>query len=59
MTDETKQTWKRWGIAFILGATFGLIVEQTIFMAMIKKDCEILGAFRIGDTPYYCKPVAK
>lgn len=54
-----KETWKRWGIAFIIGATIGLIVEQAIFMSMIKKDCEILGAFRVGDTPYQCRPSFK
>lgn len=56
---DMKETWKRWGVAFIVGATLGLVVEQYIFMSAIKKDCEILGAFRVGETPYHCKPSVK
>lgn len=51
-----KETWTRWGIAFIIGATLGMIVEQTIIMNSIKKDCEILNAFRLGETPWMCRP---
>lgn len=59
ITNETKSMWKMWGVAFMAGATLGLLVEQAIMFNSIKKDCEILGAFRIGETPYHCKPSTK
>lgn len=55
MIEETKQTWKRWGVAFIIGATLGMLVEQQIFMSYIQKDCEILGMFRFGNTAFSCR----
>lgn len=58
MTD-IKSQWKPWGIAFMVGATLGLFVEQAIVLNSIKKDCEILGAFRIAETPYHCRPSTK
>ena len=56
---ETKAQWKIWGIAFLIGATIGMVVQQQIFIQSLKKDCEILGLFRIGDVPYHCKPSIK
>jgi hypothetical protein len=50
---------KGYGVAFLIGATLGLIVEQAIMINAIQKDCEILGLFRFGDTPYFCKPSTK
>jgi len=50
---------KGWAVAFIVGATLGMIVEQEIVLNIIKKDCEILGIFRIANTPYHCKPSFK
>jgi len=47
---------KGWGIAFIIGATLGMIVEQQIIVRSIQKDCSVLLAFRINDLPYTCKP---
>jgi hypothetical protein len=58
MTDIKNQL-KPWGIAFIVGATVGMIAEQQIVLNTIKKDCEILGIFRIAETPYHCKPSFK
>lgn len=46
-------------VAFVIGATVGMFVEQQIVLHTIKKDCEILGLFRIAETPYYCKPSIK
>lgn len=59
MKEEIKDTWKRWGVAFIIGATLGLIVEQYIVLSYIKKDCEILGMFRIGDIAFDCRASRK
>jgi hypothetical protein len=50
---------KCWAVAFIVGATVGMIVQQAILINSMKKDCEILGLFRIGETPYFCKPSVK
>ena len=47
---------KGWAIAFVIGATLGMVVEQQIIIQSIKKDCEVLLAFRISDLPYSCKP---
>lgn len=47
---------KGWGIAFVVGATLGMMVEQYIIIQSIKKDCEVLLSFRINDNPYTCKP---
>lgn len=58
MTD-IKNNIKPWAIAFIVGATIGMFVEQQIVLLTIKKDCEILGIFRIAETPYHCKPSIK
>lgn len=44
------------GIAFIIGATLGMIVEQQIVIRSIEKDCSVLLAFRVNDLPYTCKP---
>jgi hypothetical protein len=61
MTDKTeiKTQWKIWGIAFLIGTTVGMFAQQHIFIHSLQKDCEILGLFRIGDTPYHCKPSIK
>ena len=56
---ETKAQWKIWGVAFLIGTTAGMAVQQQIFIQSLKKDCEILGLFRIGDVPYHCKPSIK
>ena len=56
---ETKAQWKIWGIAFLIGATVGMFAQQQIFIQSLKKDCEILGLFRIGETAYHCKPITK
>jgi len=45
----------RWGYAFLIGSMLGLIAERFIVHNAIHKDCEIIGAFRIGDTAYHCK----
>jgi hypothetical protein len=58
MTD-IKSNIKPWAIAFLIGATIGMLVEQEIVLKTIKKDCEILGIFRIAETPYHCKPSIK
>lgn len=55
MTEETSNMWKRWGVAFIIGATLGMLVEQQILIHSIKKDCDVLTKFRIGDIPYSCR----
>jgi hypothetical protein len=61
MTEKTeiKTQWKIWGIAFLIGTTVGMFSQQHIFIYSLQKDCEILGLFRIGDTPYHCKPSIK
>jgi len=56
---EIKTHWKIWGIAFLIGTTVGMFAQQHIFIHALQKDCEILGLFRIGDTPYHCKPSIK
>jgi hypothetical protein len=56
---ETKAQWKIWGIAFLIGTTVGMFTQQQIFIQSLKKDCEILGLFRIGETAYHCKPITK
>jgi hypothetical protein len=55
MTNETLKTTKQWAIAFLVGALLGMFVEQQIFIHNIKKDCEILGMFRFGDTSFNCR----
>lgn len=47
---------KGWGVAFIIGATLGMLVEKAIIFREIQKDCSVLLAFRINDLPYSCKP---
>ena len=47
---------KNWGIAFLIGATLGMLVEKAIILNEIQKDCSVLLAFRINDLPYTCKP---
>ena len=47
---------KTWGVAFIIGATLGMLVEKEIIVREIQKDCSVLLAFRINDLPYTCKP---
>jgi hypothetical protein len=56
---ETKAQWKIWGVAFLIGTTVGMFAQQQIFIQSLKKDCEILGLFRIGETAYHCKPITK
>lgn len=56
MTEDTKATIKTWGVAFLIGATIGMIAGQQILLTSIKKDCEVLLKFRINDIPYNCKP---
>lgn len=55
--EHFKTTLVRWGYAFLMGSILGLIVEQTIMHNAIQKDCEILGAFRIGNIAYSCKVI--
>jgi hypothetical protein len=55
MNEETKTNWKQWAIAFLIGTLLGMLVEQQIFIHSIKKDCEILGMFRFGDTSFNCR----
>jgi len=55
--DNFITTLVRWGCAFLIGSILGFIVEQTIMHSTIHKDCELLGAFRIGNTAYHCKPI--
>jgi hypothetical protein len=50
---------KSLAVAFAVGVLVGMIVEQVVMITTIKKDCEILGLFRFGETPYYCKPSIK
>ena len=50
---------KSLAVAFVVGAFVGMILEQVVMINSIKKDCEILGLFRFGDAPYYCKPSIK
>jgi len=50
---------KGYGVAFVIGATIGMLVQEQAYIYAMQKDCEILGLFRIGDTPYYCKPSTK
>lgn len=59
VNEETKAQWKIWGIAFLIGTTVGMFAQQQIFIQSLKKDCEILGLFRIGETAYHCKPITK
>jgi len=47
---------KTWGVAFIIGATLGMLIEKEIIVREIQKDCSVLLAFRINDLPYTCKP---
>jgi hypothetical protein len=47
---------KSWGVAFILGATVGMLFEKAVIFNEIQKDCSVLLAFRINDLPYTCKP---
>jgi hypothetical protein len=50
---------KGYVVAFLIGATLGMLVQQQAYIHSMQKDCEILGLFRIGDIPYYCKPSVK
>ena len=47
---------KGWAVAFIIGATLGMLVEKAIIFNEIQKDCSVLLAFRVNDLPYSCKP---
>ncbi|MFZ9455570.1 MAG: hypothetical protein ACO27Q_10100 [Bacteroidia bacterium] len=51
-----KEQIKGWIVAFIIGATLGMIVEKEIIIRSIEKDCAVLLAFRVNDLPYTCKP---
>lgn len=51
-----KEQIKGWAIAFVIGATFGMLIEKAIIINEIQKDCSVLLAFRINDLPYTCKP---
>lgn len=53
--DNFITTLVRWGFAFLIGSVLGLMAEQIIISNTIKKDCEILGAFRINNSAYTCK----
>ncbi len=59
LQDGLTDTFKRWGIAFIIGATLGLILGQNRVFDSIAKDCEILGMFRVGNSAYTCKFTTK
>ena len=59
LNDTFVDTLKRWGIAFIIGATIGLMVGQNRVFDAISKDCEILGMFRVGNSAYTCKFTTK
>jgi hypothetical protein len=46
-----------WGLAF--GLLFGAIITTAADQRSIKQDCQIMGAFRLGDQVYDCKPRSK
>lgn len=57
--DHFAETIKRWGIAFLIGATVGLIYGQNRTFAQIEKDCLVLNSFRINETAFNCKFTTK
>jgi hypothetical protein len=46
-----------WGLAF--GLLFGAVITTATDQRSIKQDCQIMGAFRLGDQVYDCKPRGK
>lgn len=46
---------KGYGVVFLIGTFIGMVCQQQIFIQSIKKDCEILGMFRFGDTSFNCR----
>lgn len=53
--QDYSDVMKRWGIAFVIGATVGLVIGQNRVFDMIEKDCQVLSMFRINETAYACK----
>jgi hypothetical protein len=46
-----------WGTA--IGLLFGAVITTAADQRSIKQDCQIMGAFRLGDQVYDCKPRSK
>jgi hypothetical protein len=50
-------------VPLIWGAAFGLLVGTMVStisdQRSIKQDCQVMGAFRMGDQVYDCKPRSK
>jgi hypothetical protein len=42
-----------WGAAF--GLLFGAVITTATDQRAIQQDCQIMGAFRLGDLVYDCK----
>jgi len=49
-----KEQIKISAVMFLIGSVIGMFAEQQIILNAIKKDCEILSSFRIGDTAFIC-----
>lgn len=47
-------TFKRWGIAFILGGVLGMIFQSTLFYYQIEVDCKYMQSFRHQTSVYDC-----
>jgi hypothetical protein len=46
-----------WGSA--IGLLFGAVITTAADQRSIKQDCQVMGAFRMGDQVYDCKPRSK
>lgn len=55
MKQHILDSFKRWGIAFILGGVLGAFIGEVRYANYVKKDCEVIGAFRQGEVAYQCR----
>jgi cytochrome c biogenesis protein CcdA len=46
-----------WGSA--IGLLFGAVITTAADQRSIKQDCQVMGAFRLGDQVYDCRPRSK
>jgi len=52
---QFKESMRLWGVAFIIGAVIGGVLQFELFHSRVEYDCKVLKAFRVGDKAYDCK----
>lgn len=48
------EAFRRWGIAFILGGLFGMILQSAFFLYNVEVDCKHMKSFRHQHLVYDC-----